>query len=640
MPRWKRALLALLGDRPALIAVWFAPTMLAWLMDACIRVRAIGDYDWLDKFNYFGSSWASIGFWGGPLWLCSRLFLVDGPRRRLARAGLAAFFALFVLPLSVFCYGGQALYHAVFHAYMSRDTLRLGIALRGTVVEWIEAWGGSRVVMAMLVPGVLMAVALFGMARAAAPAFARTLPVVPWFGFVASSTAFWSDFVESRALQAAPPDTCFIHGVVHALHDGVLGKGWVRRGISLRTPAPLPPLEVPAHRPNLLLIVTESVRADASCSEPPPGCSSSLLDPVAAGRMPLGKLTSQSSGTFSACMMLWTGLDPTADFRTAHQAPVLWEVARALGYRTYYVTSQNLRYDDFAAFTRVAGIDRVVSAMDLGGTIDAQIGAPDERAVARLLELVNGHDEGAARPWFAVLHYSNTHAGYRSDPALSPHQPESTDPLGDVAAFKNHYLNAVRLQERTTAELLAALEAKPDWHDTAVVFVSDHGETFREHGGLYHLNSLFDEQVRIPGWILAGDDVLTPQRRLMLVSYGGERTYTRDVHATMLDLLGALDARARMPFAEQLLGRSLLRRTSLDLPIVPLSTKSGVWDPDVTVYGIMEGEKLLVATPASPWQCYDTLRDPRQLRAFPGIACGKTLLDAAHASFPGLVPDP
>src|SRR5207244_9012057 len=122
----------------------------------------------------------------------------------------------------------------------------------------------------------------------------------------------------------------------------------------------LPPLDVPAHRPNVLLIVTESVRADASCSAPPPACVSPLLDRVAAARIPLGKLTSQSSGTFSACMMLWTGLGPTADFRTAHQAPVLWEIARALGYRTYYVTSQNLRYDDFGAFTPEAGIDERV----------------------------------------------------------------------------------------------------------------------------------------------------------------------------------------------------------------------------------------------------------------------------------------
>ena len=46
------------------------------------------------------------------------------------------------------------------------------------------------------------------------------------------------------------------------------------------------------------------------------------------------------------------------------------------------------------------------------------------------------------------------------------------------------------------------------------MFLSDHGEEFREHGGLYHLTTVFDEQVRVPGWILYPSLavlVLTPQ---------------------------------------------------------------------------------------------------------------------------------
>ncbi len=70
-----------------------------------------------------------------------------GSWRLGAKAGLAAFFGLFVFPLSVFCFAGQALYFRVFHAYMARDTVRLGIALRGTLGAWLAAWGGSVVLM-------------------------------------------------------------------------------------------------------------------------------------------------------------------------------------------------------------------------------------------------------------------------------------------------------------------------------------------------------------------------------------------------------------------------------------------------------------------------------------------------------------
>ena len=97
---------------------------------------------------------------------------------------------------------------------------------------------------------------------------------------------------------------------------------------------------------------------------------------------------SQTPNTFSACMVLWTGLSPDVDFRTAHSAPVLWEIARAVGYRTAYVTSQNPNYEDFGTFTRRAGIDVLVTATDLGGVAQEQLGAPDERATAEMLQFV------------------------------------------------------------------------------------------------------------------------------------------------------------------------------------------------------------------------------------------------------------
>ena len=67
------------------------------------------------------------------------------------------------------------------------------------------------------------------------------------------------------------------------------------------------------------------------------------------------------------------------------------------------------------------------------------------------------------------------------DPALLPYTPQSSDPLGDVRAFHNRYLDAVRLQERTLGGMLGALRGLPSWDDTAVMFVSDHGEQVREH---------------------------------------------------------------------------------------------------------------------------------------------------------------
>ena len=80
------------------------------------------------------------------------------------------------------------------------------------------------------------------------------------------------------------------------------------------------------------------------------------------------------------------------------------------------------------------------------------------------------------------------------------------------------------MQERTVSAFLRELRAMPGWDDTVVVFVSDHGEEFREHGGMYHLTTLFDEQVRIPGWLVAGP------RALDAVAARGARGLGRPAH--------------------------------------------------------------------------------------------------------------
>jgi hypothetical protein len=602
--RLRRTRRFFLGDRPRAVLRFVAPTFLAIALDVVLRGRSLLVFPPKEWLNYFGSSLASAGFWGGSLWLASRLL----PARRWpARVLLGLYAALFVFPLATFSFGGQLLYFRVFHAYMARDTVRLGIALRGTLGAWLASWGASVAVMGIL--GAVTTAFVLWQARAAARHVRSASLALPLAGFAAAAGCFWVDFVESRALQAAPPDTCFIHGVMHALHDGVTGKGWARRGMSLRQPSPLPPLTVPAHRPSVILVVSESVRADAMCSARSLGCTARFLDQAAPDRVALGRLTSQSSGTFTSCVMLWTGLGPDADLATMHHAPVLWEVAHALGYRTAYIGAQNLRYDDFGAFLERASIDVQASAIDLGYASDPHIGAPDENATARLLAFVKG-EVPAGQPYFAVLHLSNTHWPYRVDPALQPFEPHDASPMGEVEPMHNHYRNSVLMQERTVAELVSALKGAPGWDDTVVIFLSDHGEQFREHGGLYHLSSVFEEQVRIPGWILAGAHALTPSERTALSTWTGRRTYSQDVHATVLDVLGVLDQRRAFPFADRLTGRSLLRPAPQEEPRVLLSTASGVWEPDDAKYGVMQGDLLAVKSAGGAWWCFDIKSDP------------------------------
>ncbi|MEO8876864.1 MAG: sulfatase-like hydrolase/transferase [Polyangiaceae bacterium] len=623
----------LFGTRPRALLYVTSPTLMAIAMDVMIRGKVFLAYPPLQVLNYTGSSLAAAGFWGGPLWLISKLFLVRGRRRIFARVAIALFFGLFILPLAIFCFGGQALYHRVFEAYMARDTVRLGMALRGTLGDWLLAWGGPFVFVALLAIGIPITWVIFTFTKKAAPSLKRTWPLIPVLAFLGCAHSFWIDFVESRSLQAAPPDTCFIHGVIHALHDGVTGKGWVRRGISLRTPAPLPPVPIAAHRPNVLLILTESMRADATCSDPPPKCKSQFLDPVTSDRIPLGLTTTQTPGTFGACMLLWTGMPPNVDFKTAHSAPIVWEVAKAAGYRTAYITSQNLRYDDFGAFVRRASIDVKVSAMELGHTADPMIGAPDELATPHMLDFIKSVPSG--EPYFGVLHFSNTHAPYRVASDLQPNSPHSDNPTGDIEAFHNQYRNSVLMQERTLAAFLKQLRALPSYADTVVLFVSDHGEQFAEHGSRYHNHSLFDEELRIPGWLIAGDQALTPAQITALKSWSGRRAGSQDLNATIIDLFGVTDARPTFPYASLATGHSLLRPPGPAEPLY-VATSTAVWEADDPKYGVIFNGRKLVTSQAGDWSCYVIAFDPKEGNWRPNTACGSEMVNDLAHEFPGL----
>ena len=630
---------ALLGKDRRALTLFLAPTFVALALDVVLRGRVLIGYALQGKAIYGSSILISAGFWVLPLWCAARLVTLrttaTSPRRRLAaRVALYVLFAAWILPLAVFCYGGQALYHRVVHAYMGRDTVRLGFALRGTVAGWFEAWGSSLALVAMVASGVAITFGIAALVRRAAPRVSGPPPIVPAFAFVGALFCMWIDMVDSRFLQAALPDDCFAHGFVHAVRVGVTGQGTTRRGISLRTPAPLPPLPArdPARPrpPNVVLVITESVRADALCSDPPPMCKGRFLDHVAADRVPLGKLTTPSSGTFGACMLLWTGLPVTANVNAAHSAPVLWEVAHALGYRTAYVTSQNFQFENFGAFVQRAGIDVTMSATELGGLAQEQLGAPDERATTELLRVLRATPPGS--PYFAVLHLSNTHAPYRIDPALQPFEPHSDNAVGDVDAFHNHYRNSVLLQERTLSDFFRELRAMPEWDDTVVLLVSDHGEQFRERGGLYHLHSLYDEEVRVPGFIVGGARALDDEKRAALHSFNRHRTYFADVNATILDLFGVDAAtRAKLPFANRD-ARSLVDKEGWQGDrLTLLSTSTAVWDQDDERNGVMQGDWLLVGAPTRPMTCFDIAHDPNEAQPLAPERCGPVMRDAMKA---------
>lgn len=61
----------------------------------------------------------------------------------------------------------------------------------------------------------------------------------------------------------------------------------------------------------------------------------------------------------------------------------------------------------------------------------------------------------------------------------------------------DRYDSEIRHVDREVMRLLNALDERFE-RDVIVAITADHGEEFREHGGVYHGSTLYDEQVRVP----------------------------------------------------------------------------------------------------------------------------------------------
>jgi choline-sulfatase len=174
---------------------------------------------------------------------------------------------------------------------------------------------------------------------------------------------------------------------------------------------------------------------------------------------------------------------------------------------------------------------------------------------------------------------------------------------GQIAALRANYAGNVTLIDDQIGRILAAIEARGELADTAIVFTSDHGEMNGDAGMLYKGNFL-DPAVRVP---------LLVRPAAGFGSCPRGRTSTRlvelpDVGATIAEFAGAT---------------SPPRSTALSLG-------AAIRDPDVEhraeILAELKGEimlvtdawKLVLNAAGEPYQMFDRGADPLETRNLAG----------------------
>ena len=600
------------------------PTAVVLGMDFSRRSARLAGLDREHQGLYLASLLEGVLLWTALLHAASR-------RRGAARWVCAV---LFVIAFT-FTVGGQTYFYSQYNAYLNLDVSLFASNFKDSVINQLLADFGNY--LRAKLPPLCIALALLWVAR-------RWLRPSRWrsrvTGYLAPLLLIASFFIpaQHRHLQAAPPDVLYLNAV-----GGLIATqfGFTEQSNQMRPRArqsmPVPPLHpVATPKRNVLFVILESVRADATCIDYEPDCRrTEATNQLFPERIGFPQLRSMDSTTAVSLAVLWSGLNPTESRDNLHTWPLIFDYAKAAGFDTAFWTSQNMLFGNARLWVKNLGVSKFVSATDMEPTSDLDMGAPE----GLLADRVNREFGSLREPFLAVVQLSNVHYPYYVDPqGPQPFQPATTSKAPeDNPYFKNYYQNSVYQQDLHLAKMLSYIRSTEAGKHTVIVYTSDHAEAFREHNQMGHTFSIFDEEIHVPGWIDAPPGTLSDAEAQALVAKKDQYLFHVDLAPTILDLLGVSKDPSIAKYTARMLGHSLLRPSLSEQPLL-MTNCAGVWSCAFENWGIMQKNmKLESRAWDTGWKCHDVARDPFETQNLPLNECGDlvALANQAYGRMPG-----
>jgi arylsulfatase A-like enzyme len=317
----------------------------------------------------------------------------------------------------------------------------------------------------------------------------------------------------------------------------------------------------PARPRNVIFILVDTLRADHLGIYGYGRDTSPHVDAFARGAVLFQNARSQASCTFPSANSMLTSRYPSAFLGQPNRSmgippsiPSLPEVLRLHGYRTVAVSSSAVVRNTPSQHNPGGGFGRGFE------TFREECVWKAARCVNRqALEELRGHRDQEKRqdgekPLFLYLHYLDPHGPY-SPPAetrrFAQGNPEKSfirngnpNPIGDMLYnngpdpgvtpadlqhLKDLYDDEIAYLDSELAQLFGVLKEEGWLDDSIVVFASDHGEEFLEHGHIKHCRTVYDASVKTPLFFhIPGIGARTVDRPVQNL----------DIVPTLLDYLG------------------------------------------------------------------------------------------------------
>jgi len=204
----------------------------------------------------------------------------------------------------------------------------------------------------------------------------------------------------------------------------------------------------------------------------------------------------------------------------AYPRVLIYDVLKAIGYKTAIFSSQNERWGGMINFHRLSSLDRFFDAGTFTGPTYAPYGdtgfaewvkethgagSVDDRYTVD--EAIKWIDTVAGQPFFIHMNLQSSHLPYVvPDDFPRRFSPRTIDfaimwgkfPLDKIDIVKGRYADSLYYEDTQIARLFQALKDHGQWDNTVFVIGGDNGEAFYEHGFAAHASTLINEVVKVP----------------------------------------------------------------------------------------------------------------------------------------------
>lgn len=294
--------------------------------------------------------------------------------------------------------------------------------------------------------------------------------------------------------------------------------------------------------PNVLLYIVDTLRADSLACYGNETVETPAVDRLAREGTLFENAIAPSPWTRPSVASLLTGLSPAVHGaqgrgdKLSEAIELLPEIFQQAGYHTAFInTNPNAGaffgfeqgFDDFVELYRQRA--QVRKRVNVGqGELITRSDEVTERAIQWI--------DSARRPFFLTVLTVDPHGPYQP-PARFDRYGSHIDSRArgamrwlrrknlssaDKERIRSLYYGEIAFNDDSLGGLLDHLDESDNADETIVVFTSDHGEEFWEHGRFGHNKTLFEESIhvplvlRYPGVVAAGERVARPVETLQV----------------------------------------------------------------------------------------------------------------------------